>query len=265
MSDLFFQLGRRVGRRVVPALRKSTWVWQSLTGNEADSIRAETEFGRALATELRLKVGTSHDTDDIALVRDIAGKLTAKLRNRERTFRIDIARVQDCSAIALPGGFVFVNTGLLDFCQRDPPELAFVIGHEMGHIVRGHALERMLSRIGVEGLSAVLSRGLLNPMLRETGIQWLESAHSRQAEREADEFGVRIAKAAGFDPSAALRLFQRLQERRNNQEGIGDYFASHPPEAERIANIRPLCENALRGTPPPSGGAARKTPHQNGR
>jgi beta-barrel assembly-enhancing protease len=244
MKSLFYGLGRKVGRGVIPAIRKSRWVWQSLTGNEADAVHAEAGFGRALAAELRLKVGTSQDPEDNALIQGIASRLCACLRNKERAFRVDIARVKEYSAIALPGGFIFVNAGLLDFCQRDPDELAFVIGHEMGHIVRGHALERMLSRIGAEGLSAILSRGLLNPILRQTGIKWLESAHSRQAELDADEFGVRAALAAGYEPKAALRLFQRLQRLRNEREAIGDYFASHPPEAERMANIQAVLKQA---------------------
>jgi beta-barrel assembly-enhancing protease len=244
MSGLFYHLGRSLGYGVIPAIRKSKWVWRSLTGNEGESIRAETEFGQALATELRLKVGTSHDPQDNGLLREIARRLSACIRNKQRTFRVDVALVDGPSAMALPGGFIFVGVGLLAFCERDPHELAFVIGHEMGHIIRGHALDRMLSRIGAEGLSSILSRGLLNPSLRQSGLRWLESAHSREAEFEADEFGVKIAVAGGYDPTAALRLLQRLGTPRSKPECISDYFASHPPEAERMAAIRAVLVQA---------------------
>jgi beta-barrel assembly-enhancing protease len=244
MSDLFFHLGRSLGLGVIPAIRKSRWVWRSLTGDEAQSVRAEREFGQALAAELRLKVGTVHDPESLQLVRDIARRLSGCVRNKDRSFQVDVARVRDRTAMALPGGFVFVAEGLIQFCDQDPHELAFVIGHEMGHIIRGHALNRMLSRIGAEGLSSILSRGLLNPVLRQAGLQWLQSAHSREAELEADEFGVRVAKAAGYDPYAALHLFQRLEASRNQPQGIGDYFASHPPEKERRAHIQAVLRHA---------------------
>ena len=244
MSDLFYHLGRTVGYGVIPAIRKSKWVWRSLTGNETEAIQAETEFGQALATELRLKIGTSHDPEDNELLREIARRLSACVRNKQRTFRVDIALVEGPSAMALPGGFIFVGVGLLDFCERDPHELAFVIGHEMGHVIRGHALDRMLSRIGAEGLSSILSRGLLNPVLRQTGLRWLESAHSREAELEADEFGVRIGVAGGYDPIAALRLLQRLGAVRNKAGRSSDYFATHPPEADRTAAIRAVLTQA---------------------
>jgi beta-barrel assembly-enhancing protease len=240
MSGLFYHLGRTVGLGVIPTVRKSRWLWRSLTGDSAEALRAEGEFGQALAAELRMKVGTSHDAQDLDLLRNIIRRLAACVRNKERRFQVDIARLPECTALALPGGYIFVGTGLLDFCHRDPQELAFVIGHEMGHILRGHALDRVVHRIGTEGLSAILSRGLLNPVLRQTGLKWLQSAHSQEAEFEADEFGVRVAAAAGYDRTAAVTLLQRLQRLRNEPAGLSDYFASHPPEAQRIENLSAL-------------------------
>jgi beta-barrel assembly-enhancing protease len=250
MSDLFFNLGHRLGSASLSALRKSRWVWKSLTGSEAESIRAEGEFGSALAAELRLKTGVSHQAEDVNLARDIGRKLSACVRNKLRTFHVEVLLDPAPTGLALPGGFIFLSTGLLDLCKRDPDELAFVVGHEIGHIVRGHALERMVNRIGVEGLSAILSRGLLNPVLRQSGIKWLESAHSRQAELEADEFGVKIAGVAGYQQAAAIGLLQRLAALRETPRGIGDYFASHPPEAERVANIQAVLAS-IRPRPAP--------------
>src|SRR4051812_2481477 len=161
--SLLFQIGRGLGHAAIPAIRKSRWVWRSLTGDEAGAIRSESEFGQALAVELRMKNGVSNDPQDIALVSGIGRRVSACVRNKLRTFKFEILLEPAPTAMALPGGFIFVSSGLLEFCQRDPDELAFVIAHEMGHVLRGHALERMLGRIGAEGLSSILSRGLLNP------------------------------------------------------------------------------------------------------
>jgi predicted Zn-dependent protease len=230
-------------------------MWHSFAGNEADSIQAEAEFGHAMAAELRLKTGISREPADVELVGNIGRKLSACLRNKRRTFKVEILLDDAPMAVAIPGGFIFVSAGLLQFCGRSGDELAFVIGHEMGHIVRGHALERVLRRIGVEGLSSVLSRGLLNPALRQTGLQWLQTSHAQEAEFDADEFALRVAAAAGFNTAAAVCLLERLAAGRHAPGGLPHYFASHPPEAERINNLEQALgrklPTAYRRPPPP--------------
>lgn len=238
MAGLFYNLGRGLGYASIPAIRKSKWVWKSLTGDAAESLQAEAEFGRALAGELRLKTGTSHDAVDLALVRGIGERLAACVRNKLRTFKVDLLLETEPTAMALPGGYIFVTPALLELAERNPDELAFVIGHEMAHVIRGHALERVLTRIGTEGVSRILSRGLVSPALRETGLKWLESAHSRESEKEADEFGVRVAAAARYDAQAALKLLERFSALRDSGSGLPAYFGSHPPESERIANVK---------------------------
>ena len=242
MGKLFYSLGRSLGYATIPVIRKSKWVWQSLVGDEAASLQSELEFGRALAAELRLKTGVSHDPGTAQLITEIVTRLSACVRNKLRSFKGEVLLDPAPTAMALPGGFLFLSTGLLDFCQRNPDELAFVTGHEMGHVVRGHALERMLKRIGAEGLSRILSRGLLNPALRESGIKWLESSHSKEAELEADEFGLRVTSAAGYEAGAALRLFERLARQPDSEAGRASYFASPPPASERMAHAKAILQ-----------------------
>ncbi len=194
--SLFFNLGRGLGYAALPVIKKSKLAWQSLAGTGAETQRAESEFGRALAAELRLRVGVVNDQMDLALVRKIMQRLSARVKDKQRVFRIDVLLEQAPTAMALPGGFIFLSDGLLNLCERQPDELAFVIGHEMGHVIRGHALQRMLTRIGIEGFSAIVSRGLLNSAIRQSGLKWLESSHAPEAEFEADEFAVRIASRA---------------------------------------------------------------------
>jgi predicted Zn-dependent protease len=244
--SLFFSLGRSLGHAAIPVIEKSKSAWQSLTGSGPEAVLAETEFGKSLAAELRLKIGVADCPEDLALIRPILERLSARVRDKRRNFRAEILRETTPTAMALPGGFIFVSRGMIEFCRRDPDELAFLIGHEMGHIVRGHALERMLKRIGSEGLSAVLSRGLLLPTLREAGLRWLESSHTPDAEFDADEFAVRIVLLSGADAGGAVRLLERLAQRRASGESAGPYFDSHPPEAERIARIRDILKNAPR-------------------
>jgi predicted Zn-dependent protease len=160
------------------------------------------------------------------------------VRNKHRAFQFEVLREPEVGAVALPGGFIFVTTALLDLCTRTPDELAFVLGHEMGHVVRGHAIERALTRIGAEGLSTILSRGLLNPTLREIGLEWLQRSHAVDAEMEADEFAVRIIQAAQFNAVAGLNWLNRISKLRSSSSVPGEYLKSHPPETERMVNAR---------------------------
>ncbi len=238
--SLFFSLGRSLGHAAIPAIKKSKEAWQTLTGAGPDAVLAETEFGKSLAAELRFKMGVADSPEELAFVRAILDRLGAGVRDKRRNFRAEILMENTPTAMALPGGFLFVSRGLIQFCERDPDELAFLIGHEMGHVVLGHALERMLTRIGSEGLSAVLSRGLLMPALRDVGLRWLENSHTADAEFEADEFAVRLVSLAGYHADGAERLLERLAKRRESGESAGAYFGSHPPEVERTARIQKI-------------------------
>ena len=83
-------------------------------------------------------------------------------------------------------------------------------------------------------------RGVIAPWLRQIGLEWLEKAYSRDHEFEADELGARLARAAGFDPEGAIRLFSRFQQRelREPPSSVSTYLASHPPVKDRIDNLK---------------------------
>jgi beta-barrel assembly-enhancing protease len=246
MSGLFYNLGRKLGQVAVPVARRSKWLWTSLTGTEADSVRAETEMGRAMAAEMRAGLRERVDPRDSELVAEMCQRLSARLRNNLRTFRAEVAQTGSPTALALPGGFIFVDVALLDLCARQPDELAFVVGHEMAHVVCGHCIERLVARVGIDVVGSLLGRGALGPWMRQTGTKLLQTAYSRDNELEADELGARLAEAAGYDPAGAIHLLERFGRNRNALHPLNDYFTSHPPEHERIASLR----RALERKPP---------------
>ena len=138
----------------------------------------------------------------------------------------------------------------MELCERRPDELAFVIGHEMGHIIRRHAWDRMLNQAVLRAASTVGTRaGVLGGWLRQNGGSVLQSAHSRDSELEADEFGLRLAVAARFAPDGAITLLQRLEPLAREPDVLGQYFATHPPAAERIAHLRAIARR-LSGSRP---------------
>lgn len=244
MSGLFYNLGRRLGRATIPAIRKSKWAWQNLAGAEDEALASERAFGSALATELRASSKPPRNPECSRLVADICQKLHAGVQDKRRLFHAEAIQLDPPNAMALPGGFIFVSESLIEFCGRQSAELAFVIGHEMGHVLRGHAWNRMVSQTASRVASAVTLRaGPLGQWLRHTGLGLMQNAHARDAEAEADILGVRLAVAGGFYAGGAITLLRRLERMTPEEAGLlGAYFSSHPPPGERLAALLPICQ-----------------------
>ncbi len=126
-------------------------------------------------------------------------------------------------------------------CQGQRDEIAFVIGHEMAHIVRQHTLNRIVKDAALSLLLRQSSgRHAASAWLSKTGRQLLSGAYSRDDELEADAFAAALVETAGGDALAGERLLERLAQGTVGQSvGIADdYLATHPPLMERVANLR---------------------------
>lgn len=249
VSGLFYNLGRQLGRAAVPVIRKTKWIYDGLAGDEEQALRAETAMGGALAAELRAVTQPANDPAVTALASELCQRLSACVRDQRRTFHCEVIHGDSPNAMALPGGFVFVSHSLVDLCERRPDELAFVIGHEMAHIIRRHAWDRMVNETMLRAASVVTARaGVLGGWLRKSGLGLLQNSHARDRELEADELGLRLAIAARFAPAGAIALLRRIERLGTDPGNLGQYFASHPPASERIARLEPLTR------PPPATG-----------
>ena len=160
---------------------------------------------------------------------------------------------KDVNAFSLPGGFIYVNKGLLDYVQSDD-ELAGVLGHEIIHAAHHHVakLQREQSRLNGQMALGLLAAILARVPTEDTynlmtgfqllGVQKL-NGHGQNAERDSDSGGVIISRKAGYNPVGALTFMERLardeKSRRDVDLGI---FRTHPPSRERadamIAQIR---------------------------
>jgi len=175
------------------------------------------------------------------MVSRIGKRLSARVANKLRKFNFQIIKEGPPNAFALAGGFVFITSSMLDLCRRSEDELAFILAHEMAHIIKGHAMDRLVSSTAFSLLSKRLpGRGALGTWLNGAGVKFLESAYSQQNEFTADELGTRLALAGRYDKLAGEKLMRRLAKANGEQGGklIAKYFSSHPPFNERIANIK---------------------------
>lgn len=236
-GNLFYNLGRKAG----PTVRKARWLWGSLTATEGEMIRLEHDVGLDLAREVREQVPLDDDPAVGRALDDAGSRLAACVASKQRSFHFEAFSAGEPNAFALPGGFVFVSRPIIDLCRGGRDELAFVLGHEMAHIISGHAIERIVTNSAVSVASrAAPVKGLLGGWLRQVGVQFLETAYSRDHELDADRLGVRLAVAAGYDPQASIRLLERLAELKTSAGplDLGEYFSTHPTFDLRIRNIR---------------------------
>ncbi len=211
-----------------------------MTASEADAIRAEHEVGQDLACEIRNRLEVDTDSRAGQTLNKVGCRLTACVTNKVRTFSFETIKGSEANAFALPGGFIFVTRSLLELCDWNQDEIAFVLGHEMAHVIRGHAMNRIIANSAIAvGARAAPVRGLLAGWLGRVGVKFLESAYSQDLELEADTLGARLAAAAGYDPHAPMQLFSRLRELNQpaKQSGLGNYFSSHPGFDVRIHNV----------------------------
>ena len=149
--------------------------------------------------------------------------------------------IREPNAFAVEGT-VAVTTGLLDLLESDD-EVAVVVGHELGHIILGHVEQKVTAGSVVKGVVGV---GVLLPaeiVLPGTGealagvIQGVENRFNREQERDADRWGVRLARSAGYDPRAGVTMLDRL-EKEAPAEGLSQFFSIHPPYPERRGIMR---------------------------
>jgi predicted Zn-dependent protease len=233
----FYRLGQMAGVQ----FRKAKWIWQSAAGNEADAIEAEHSVGRDMAEVVLEQTPRASDQTTQALLDGVGGKLTAVVRNRLHRFQITCVRADRPTAFALPGGFIFVAQPLVDLCDRNRDEVAFVLGHEMAHVIRRHAIDRLLKQQVVSAVTLVSpGRGALASWIRQVGFHSLERAYSQDEEFEADELGLLLMRGAGFDAAGAIRALQRLGQlgQPPHPLGLGAYLSTHPPINDRIVRLR---------------------------
>ena len=231
----------RAGRKAGVTFRRAKWMWASVAGDEADAIRAEHGVGQDMAAVVREQATADQNEESQALLVQLQYRLAEGVRNRLHRFEVVIVGDEQPTAFALPGGFIFVAQSLVDLCDSDPDELAFVLGHEMSHVIRRHAIDRLVSQKILSAASqASPGRGAFAPWIRRVGLQWLEQAYSQEQEFEADELGMLLMRAAGFDVLGSVRVLERFQRvaTGRGRSGVGAYLSTHPPVQERMLRLR---------------------------
>ena len=228
MMDAFFEgLGKKAGE----TYKKSRWIYDSLLGTEAEGIASEYNLGHQMAEEIIAE----SELVEIECI-DVLYKRLASWINTPHRFTCAVVRSGEVNAFVLPGGFIFLTDSIVNHCERNEDELAFIIAHEMAHVVKGHAFDRMIADHSMQVISKWLRvGGLLQAAAKQATLKFLKTQYSRDNEHEADDFGIRLTMAAGYDPKGAVRIFERLKVLGESE--IPEYFSTHPSFDSRLAQI----------------------------
>lgn len=213
------------------------------------TIEQEIALGKQLAAEVQKQAKMLDDP----IVSEYVNRLGQNLvRNSDVRFPVEFKVIEsdEMDAFTLPGGFIFVDTGLIKLSSNES-ELASALAHELGHAAARHAT-RQASR------NRLLSAGTL-PLMVISGIPGLAIrqganavvpmaflSYSRECENEADLLGLQYLWKAGYDPNASVDLFEAMQSTERRRTGkAGKLFRSHPPTPERIEKTQKNIDTLL--------------------
>lgn len=213
---------------------------------------AKKAYGQTMQ-EAAQKGQLNRDAAQLARVRAVAGRLigqTGAFRQDAPGWQweVNVVSSKEVNAWCMPGGKIAVYTGILDGLKLTDEELAAVMGHEIAHALREHGRERASQAmaqslvIGVVGALAGLS-GATQDLSKTVLDLTFNLPNSRQDETEADRIGVELAARAGFDPRAAITLWQKMQQRGGGS--TPEFLSTHPAGQTRIADLRVMSEKVL--------------------
>lgn len=204
------------------------------------SLEAEVRLGKMLAQQVEQSARLVDDPEISAYVNKLAQTL---VRNSDARvpFSVKVIDSSQVNAFALPGGFFFINTGLIALAEEEA-ELAGVMAHEIAHVTARHSTKRATkaqlvqwAMIPIQILSPVGWAGWGIYQGLSYGLPLTFLKFSRDAERDADYLGLQYMWKAGYDPTALITFFERLQESKRKDPGsVPLVFSSHPPTKERI-------------------------------
>lgn len=209
------------------------------------STEKEVRLGRDLAAEVDRQAKFVDDPTITEYVNRVGQNIVLHSDSKV-PFTIKVIDSDEVNAFALPGGFFYVNKGLI-LAADNEAELAGVMAHEIAHVAARHAVENqtkasLLEYTAIAG--SIFLGGIPGMIYQNTagiGLLGIFMKFSRGAEEEADKLGVQYMYAAGYDPGAMATMFEKLEAKNKKKPGfIARAFASHPAPPDRRASALAL-------------------------
>jgi beta-barrel assembly-enhancing protease len=213
------------------------------------SLEKEMALGKQLAQEVQRQAKMVDDP----LISEYVNRVGQNLvRNSDAKvpFTFQVIENEVPNAFSLPGGYVFVNTGLIEIAEEED-ELAGAMAHEIAHVAARHmtreatksqiaGLGTLAASILVGGWAGLAARQGANAALPMTFLSF-----SRADESEADYLGVQYLYATGYDPAAIITIFERLDALSRRQPGTSRFLSTHPRDSDRIQKTQKEIDQIL--------------------
>lgn len=204
--------------------------------------------------EAETKKSLNADKAQLERVRKISNRLISQVGvfrpdAAQWKWEVNVEKNEQLNAYCMPGGKIMVYSGLIEKLKATDDELAAVIGHEIAHALREHGRERMsqayVQEFGLQALAAMLSKGTSaavgNASMQAAGMGsqlFFALPNSREQEREADKIGLELAARAGYNPDAAVTLWQKMEAQGGSNPP--EFLSTHPASENRITELRAL-------------------------
>jgi predicted Zn-dependent protease len=213
--------------------------WVADQGAQRVPVSVDRALGDAMAKAISVQERPATDPEVARAVEALTRHLAETAGPEVGPVTVKVWQDSTANAFALPGGHVFVLTGLLDRAER-VDEVAGVLGHELGHVVLRHHVRRAVRELGVfAALSAVFGDlDTLTAVVVGGGADLLGRAYGREQEEAADAYGVQLMARAGYDPHALGAFLERLED----ADLVPAILRTHPSGGDRRRRLDALAE-----------------------
>ena len=203
----------------------------------------ETALGKSVSEQVSKKEKILHDPALEARLERI-GKKIAGVSDRPLNYEFHLLDNKELNAFSLPGGIIYIYKGLFNKLNDD--ELAFVLGHEVGHVAARHAVKKLQSDMTFQLILTVAfaaaggqadSGAAELAKATDTMFNLISLGYSRQDEYLADRLGVKYAFKSGFIPSAAITALEKIKGTQESGSKVLEYLRTHPYVDERIKAV----------------------------
>src|SRR6185503_15760030 len=210
------------------------------------SQQQEVQMGQEQAAQVDQQLPILQDATINSYVNSLGQEIAKTTSRADLDWHFSVVNTDEVNAFALPGGFIYVNRGVLERASNES-ELAAVIGHEIQHVVLRHSVKQMEQMQGADvgaallcTLTAVCNSGLGQAAIQVGGTA-VFAKFSRTDEVQADEGGFQNVIHAGINPTGMLTFFQKLlaeEQQSGSNSAVSSWFADHPGTEDRIADVQ---------------------------